>query len=87
MLDSERTIKIKERLAWTVFEILFTSAIMGIKRVLHRNEIVQSLQNCKRQEFHQSHSRKLLKSSTLLFTLLLLSYIQIENTKTTRLLL
>ena len=52
MLDSERTIKIKERLAWTVFETLFTSAIMGIKRVLHRYEIVQYLQNYKRHEFH-----------------------------------
>ena len=28
MLDSERTFKIKVRLRWTVFEILFTSAIM-----------------------------------------------------------
>ena len=45
---------------------------------MHGNEIVQYLQNYKRHEFDQDHSRKLLQSST--------SYIQIENTKTTRLL-
>ena len=46
---------------------------------MHGNEIVQYLQNYKRHEFDQGHSRKLLQSST--------SYIQIENTKTTCLLL
>ena len=45
---------------------------------MHGNEIVQYLQNYKRHEFDQGHSRKLLQSCT--------SYIQIENTKTTRLL-
>ena len=45
---------------------------------MHGNEIVQYLQNYKRHEFDQDHSRKLLQSST--------SYIQIENTKTTCLL-
>ena len=30
MLDSQRTFKIKLRLPWTIFEILFTSAIMSI---------------------------------------------------------
>ena len=45
---------------------------------MHGNEIVQHLQNYKPHEFDQSHSRKLLQSST--------SYSQIENTKTTRLL-
>ena len=44
---------------------------------MHGNEIVQYLQNYKRLEFDQGHSKKLLQSST--------SYIQIENTKTTRL--
>ena len=78
MLDSERTFKIKERLPWTVSEILLTSAVICIERVLHGNEIVQHLQNYKRHEFEQGHSRKLLYSSK--------SYIQIENTKTTRLL-
>ena len=78
MLDSERTFKIKVRLRWTAFEILLTSAIICIQRVLHGKEIVQYLQNYKRHEFDQSHSRKSLQSST--------SYIQIEITKTTRLL-
>ena len=45
---------------------------------MHGKEIVQYLQNYKRLDFDQGHSRKLLLSST--------SYIQIENTKTTRLL-
>ena len=52
MLDSERTFKINVMLAGTVFEIFFTSAIMGIKRVLHRNKVAQYLQNYKRHEFH-----------------------------------
>ena len=56
MLDSERTFEIKLRLGWIVFEILFTSAIIYIYRVLHR-KIVQYLQNCKRHEFDQGHSR------------------------------
>ena len=60
MLDSERTFKIKVRLRSTVFEILFTSAIMYIQRVLHENEILQYLQNYKRHEFDQGHSTKLL---------------------------
>ena len=47
MLDSERTFKIKVRLRWTAFEILLTSAIICIQRVLHGNEIVQYLQNYK----------------------------------------
>ena len=57
MLDSERIFKIKERLRWAVFEILFTSAIM---RILHGNKIVQYLQNYKRHDFDQGHSKKLL---------------------------
>ena len=60
MLDSERTFKIKLRLRWTVFEILFTSAIMCIQRGLHGNEIVQYLQNYKHHEFDQGHPTKLL---------------------------
>ena len=40
MLDSQRTFKIKIKLRWTVFEILLTSAIIYIERVLHGNEIV-----------------------------------------------
>ena len=60
MLDSERTFVIKVRLHWTVFQILFTSAIMHIERVLHGKEIAQYLQNYKGHEFDQGHSRKLL---------------------------
>ena len=61
MLDSGRTFKIKVRLPWTVFEILFTSAIICIQRVLYGNEIVQYLPNYKCHEFDQVHSKKLLK--------------------------
>ena len=64
MLDSERTFKIKVRLRWTAFEILLTSAIICIQRVLHGNEIVQYLQNYKRHKFDQGHSRKLYKLHT-----------------------
>ena len=60
MLDSERTFRIKVRLRWSVFKILITSAIICILRVLRRNEIVQYLQNYKRHEFDQGHSRNLL---------------------------
>ena len=78
MLDSERTFKIKVRLRWTAFEILLTSAIICMQRVLHGNEIVQYLQNYKRRESGKGHSRKPSQSSA--------SYIQIKNTKTTHLL-
>ena len=54
MLDFERTFKIKVRSAWTVFEILLTSAVIYIYRVFHGKEIDQYLQNYKR------HSKKLL---------------------------
>ena len=45
MLDYKETFKIKVRLRWTAFEILLTSAIICIQRVLHGNEIAQYLQN------------------------------------------
>ena len=78
ILDSERTFKVKVRFHWTVFEILLTSAIICIQRVLHGNEIAQYLQNYDRHESGKGHSRTPLQSSK--------SYIQIENTKTIRLL-
>ena len=78
ILDSERTFKVKVRFHWTVFEILLTSAIICIQRVWHGNEIVQYLQNYDRHESGKGHSRRPLQSSK--------SYIQIENTKTIRLL-
>ena len=55
MLDSKRTFKVKVRLRGTVFEILFTSAVICIWRVLHGNEIAQYLQNNKRHKFDQGH--------------------------------
>ena len=58
MLDSERTFKIKVRLTWTVLEILLTSAIICIEKVLHGDEIVQYLQNYKRHKSGKGHSRK-----------------------------
>ena len=73
MLDSKRTFKIKVRLRWTVFRVLFTSAIMCIWRILHGDEIAQYLQSYKSHEFGQGHSIKLLESST--------SYIQMVPKK------
>ena len=58
MLDSKRTFKIKVRLPWTTFEILFTSAIICIQRVLHGNEVVQYIQNYKRHKSGKGHTRK-----------------------------
>ena len=40
MLDSERTIKIKVTLRWTVFEILLMSAVICIQIVLLGKGIV-----------------------------------------------
>ena len=59
MLDSERPFKIKVRSRRTVFEILLTSVVISIKRVLHGKKIVQNLQNYKRQEVDQSHKKAL----------------------------
>ena len=58
MLDSKRTFKIKVRLPWTTFEILLTSAIICIQRVLHGNEVVQYIQNYKRHKSGKGHTRK-----------------------------
>ena len=60
MPDSERTFKTKVRLPWAVFEFFFYVCYMCILRVLHENEIFQYLQNYKRHEFDQGHSKKLL---------------------------
>ena len=60
MLDSERTFKIKVRLVRIVFEMLLTSAIIFIWRVLVVNKVAQYLQNYKGHEFDQGPSRKLL---------------------------
>ena len=58
MLDSKRTFKIKVRLPWTTFEILFASAIICIQRVLHGNEVVQYIQNYKHHKSDKGHTRK-----------------------------
>ena len=59
MLDSERPFKIKVRSRRTVFEILLTSVVISIKRVLHGKKIVQNLQNYKRHEVDQSRKKAL----------------------------
>ena len=58
MLDSKRKFEIKVKLPWTALDILFTSAIICIQRVLHGNESVQYLQNYKRNESGKGHSTK-----------------------------
>ena len=60
MLDSARTFKIKVRSRWKVFEILLTSAVIYIKRVLHGKAIIQYLQNYNCLEIDKGHSKKLL---------------------------
>ena len=60
MLDSQRIFKIKVTPPWTVFIILLTSAVICVERVLDRKEIAQYLQNYKRYEVDQGHSKKLL---------------------------
>ena len=67
MLGSKRTFNIKVRSRWTVFKISLTSAVICIERVLHGEEIIQYLQNYKRHEVDQGHSKKLLQSSTRVF--------------------
>ena len=44
---SESSIKIKVNSHWELFVILLTSAVICKQRILHGNEIVQYLQNCK----------------------------------------
>ena len=60
MLDSEITFKIKVRSRWTVFEILLTSVVICVERVLCGKEIVQYVQNYKHYEVEQDQSKKLL---------------------------
>ena len=57
---SESSIKIKVRLHWALFLIFLTSAVICKQRLLHRNELVQYLQNCKSYNVDQDHFRKLL---------------------------
>ena len=57
---SESSIKIKVRLHLILFRILLTSAGICKQRLLHGNEIVQYLQNCKRDNVDQDQFRKLL---------------------------
>ena len=53
MLDSQRTFKIKIMLHWTVFKILHLKSFAW-------ELVCLILQNYKRHEFHQDHSKKLL---------------------------
>ena len=42
---SKSSVKIKIRLRWTLIIILLTSAVICKERLLHRDEVVQYLQN------------------------------------------
>ena len=50
--------------AYTLFEILLTSAVISKQRLLHENEIMQCLQKYEYQDVNQSHFRKHLEGST-----------------------
>ena len=55
---SESSAKINVRSHWTLFVIFLTSAVVCKKRHLHRNQILQYLQNCKCYNAGQDHFRK-----------------------------
>ena len=55
---SESSIEIKVRSHRTLFVISFASAFICKQRLLHRNEIVQYLENCKCYNDGQDHFRK-----------------------------
>ena len=55
---SERAFKIKVMSAWTLFELFLTSAVICKIILLHENEIVQYLQNCKYQDINKGYFRK-----------------------------
>ena len=55
---SESSIKIKVRLRWTLFVILFISAVTCKHRRLHGSEIVEHLQKWKSYNVDQYHFRK-----------------------------
>ena len=60
MLDSERTFKIKLTATLDSFKnFAYVRSYLHLKS-LHRKEIVQYLQNYKRHEVDQGHSKKLL---------------------------
>ena len=60
LLKNRQKEHIKVSLRYGVFEIFLTSAVICNKIVLDGNEIVQYLQNYKRQKVDQCHSRRLL---------------------------
>ena len=59
MLDSERTFKIKVRSPWAVRNFACISSYLHLKS-LELKKIVQYLQNYKRHEVDQGHSKKLI---------------------------
>ena len=64
LLDvSESSIKIKVRSHGALSVIWFTSTVICKKTLLHRNEIVYYLQNCKYYSVVQDHLRKPLQTS------------------------
>ena len=54
---SESPIKIKIRSLGTLFVILLTSAVICKQSLLHENDIMQYLQNCKCYNVGQDHFR------------------------------
>ena len=61
---SEITFKIKAMSTWALFKILITSAVIFKQKFLHKNKIVQYLQNYTYQDVNQDHFRKPLQAST-----------------------
>ena len=60
---SESTIKMKAMSTLIVFEVLVTSTVACKLRLLHKNEVVQYLQNHKYQAINRNYFRKHLKAS------------------------
>ena len=54
----ESSIKIKVKLDLTLFGVLLTSAAICKQKLLHGNELVQYLENCKLYNVGQNHFRK-----------------------------
>ena len=61
---SKSILKIKLMSRWTLFENLFTSAVICKQRLLHENEIVQCIKNYKCYDVNQGYFRKPSQGST-----------------------
>ena len=60
----ESTFKMRAKLPWMFFEILTMSAVICKERFLHKNEIVQYLQNYRYKDVDQVYFRKPLQAFT-----------------------